>query len=255
MDEVFIIILITVLGLMFGSFYACMGYRIPNKIKMSVMRSFCPKCGETLKWYMNIPVLSFIFLGGKCAYCHKSINYIYPFIELTTALLFLCNYVMFDFTLEFWLSMILTSALMITIVSDFLYFYISDRVLLLSGIGTIVAYYLYTDFTSVFNHILYGIIVFIIMLVIKWIGNKLFKKESLGDGDIKLMGIIGIILGLTNSFIALFVGSFVGLVFSFIIIRKNREGIIPFGPFLLIGALITLYFTNIIEPLIDKLIF
>ncbi len=254
MNEVFIIILVVILGLIFGSFFACMGYRIPNKVKLSVTRSFCPKCGKTLKWYMNIPVLSFVFLGGKCAYCHKPINYIYPFIEITTALLFLCNYVMFGFGMEFWLSTIVTGALMVTIVSDFLYFYISDRVLLITGVLSVIVLYIYTGFNNTFNHILCGIILFIIMYLIKLLGNKIFKKESLGDGDIKLMGVIGIIVGLTNSFVTLFIGSLLGLVFSFIIIKKNKEGIIPFGPFLLIGALITMYFSNIIGPLVDKLI-
>ena len=254
MSGVSYIILVTLMGLVFGSFFACMGYRIPNKVSISVTRSFCPKCGKTLKWYMNIPVLSFVFLKGKCAYCKEPINYIYPFIEITTALLFLCNYIAFGFSLDFWLAIILTSALMVTIVSDFLYFYISDRVLLISGLLAIVVYYLFTDFTTVFSHIIYGIILFIVMLLIKWLGNRVFGKESLGDGDIKLMGIIGIILGLTNSFVALFIGSLLGLIFSFIIIKKNKEGIIPFGPFLLIGALMTMYFASIIGPLVEKLI-
>ncbi len=254
MNEVIIIILISILGLIMGSFYACMGYRIPNKVKISVTRSFCPKCGKTLKWYMNIPVLSFIFLKGKCAYCHEPINYIYPFTEITTSLLFLCNYVLFGFGINFWLSMIVTSALMVTIVSDFMYFYISDRVLILSGLSTIIVRYIFNGFNATFKYIIYGIIIFIIMLIIKWLGNKAFKKESIGDGDIKLMGIIGIILGLTNGFIALFMGSLLGLIFSFIIIKKNKEGIIPFGPFLLIGALITLYFSEIINIIVDKLI-
>ncbi len=254
MNEVIIIISIAILGLIFGSFFACMGYRIPNKVKLSVTRSFCPKCGKTLKWYMNIPVFSFIFLKGKCAYCHKPIDYIYPFIEITTAFLFVCNYIMFEFSLDFWLATIITSALMITIVTDFMYFYISDRVLLLSGISAIIVYYLFSGFTVTFYQIIYGIIVFIILLCIKFIGNRIFKKESIGDGDVKLMGIIGMIVGLVYSFVSLFIGSLLGLIFSFIIIKKNKEGIIPFGPFLLIGALMTLYFSDIISLIVNKLL-
>ena len=92
------------------------------------------------------------------------------------------------------------------------------------------------------------------MLFIKFIGNKIFKKESLGDGDIKLMGIVGIAIGLTGSFVSLFIASIVGLIFSLIVSHKNKEGIIPFGPFILIGALITMYFSNIIMPFINNLL-
>lgn len=79
--QIEIMILMTVLGAVMGSFLGCMGYRIPNKVKATSPRSFCNDCGKTLKWYMNIPILSYIFLKGRCAYCHKPINFIYPFVE------------------------------------------------------------------------------------------------------------------------------------------------------------------------------
>lgn len=263
--ETIIIILITVLGLILGSFFGCMGYRIPNKVSVSVSRSFCNDCGKTLKWYMNIPVFSYIFLKGRCAYCKKPINFIYPFVEITCALLFLCNYLMFDFSLNFFIATILTSALMVTIVSDFLFYYISDRVLVLSGISLMIVLSYFLDMSAVFAKIINGVMLFLILLGIKYIGNYVFKKESLGDGDIKLMGIIGIalgsselgftsiIMGTLSSFVALFIASIVGLLFSFIVHHKNKEGIIPFGPFLLIGALIILYFEPIIMPFITNL--
>lgn len=249
--EIFTYIYLTVLGAIMGSFLGCMGYRIPNKIKTTYPSSFCNECKKPLKWYMNIPIISYIVLGGKCAYCHKPINFIYPFVEITCATLFLCNYIMFGFTMNFFISTIISCALMVTIVSDFLYFYISDRVLILSGIGIIITLLYFENLDVVFKHIISSAIVFILMYLIKLLGNAIFKKESLGDGDIKLMGIVGLALGLMNSAVSLFIASITGLVFSLIISRKNKEGIIPFGPFLLIGALITLYFSDIITPFIE----
>ena len=231
-----------------GSFLGCMGYRIPNKIKTTYPSSFCNDCGKPLKWYMNIPIISYIALGGKCAYCHKPINFIYPFVEIACALLFLCNYISFGFTINFFISTILTCALMVTIVSDFLYFYISDRVLVLSGIGIVITLLCFASTDIVFKHIIASAIIFILMYLIKLLGNVLFKKESLGDGDIKLMGIVGLSIGIMNSVVSLFIASVTGLTFSLIVSKKNKEGIIPFGPFLLIGALITLYFSDIITP-------
>ncbi len=249
--EIFTYVYLTVLGAIMGSFLGCMGYRIPNKIKTTYPSSFCNECKKPLKWYMNIPIISYIILGGKCAYCHKPINFIYPFVEIVCATLFLCNYIMFGFSMNFFISTIITCALMVTVVSDFLYFYISDRVLMLSGIGIIITLLCFENLDVVFKHIVSSAIVFILMYLIKLLGNAIFKKESLGDGDIKLMGIVGLALGLMNSAISLFIASITGLVFSLIISRKNKEGIIPFGPFLLIGALITLYFSDIITPFIE----
>lgn len=249
--EIFTYVYLTVLGAIMGSFLGCMGYRIPNKIKTTYPSSFCNECKKPLKWYMNIPIISYIVLGGKCAYCHKPINFIYPFVEIACATLFLCNYIMFGFSMNFFISTIITCALMVTVVSDFLYFYISDRVLILSGMGIIITLLCFENLDIVFKHIVSSAIVFILMYLIKLLGNAIFKKESLGDGDIKLMGIVGLALGLMNSAISLFIASITGLVFSLIISRKNKEGIIPFGPFLLIGALITLYFSDIITPFIE----
>lgn len=249
--EIFTYVYLTVLGAIMGSFLGCMGYRIPNKIKTTYPSSFCNECKKPLKWYMNIPIISYIVLGGKCAYCHKPINFIYPFVEIACATLFLCNYIMFGFSMNFFISTIIICALMVTVVSDFLYFYISDRVLMLSGIGIIITLLCFENLDVVFKHIVSSAIVFILMYLIKLLGNAIFKKESLGDGDIKLMGIVGLALGLMNSAISLFIASITGLVFSLIISRKNKEGIIPFGPFLLIGALITLYFSDIITPFIE----
>ncbi len=237
-----------------GSFLGCMGYRIPNKIKTTYPSSFCADCGKTLKWYMNIPIISYIFLKGKCAYCGKPINFIYPFVEITGALLFLCNYLLFDFTANFFVATIISCMLLVTIVSDFMYYYISDRVLLIGSFALLAVNYYFFDLNDVFYNIISAVIIFAVMYFIKICGNITFKKESLGDGDIKLMGVIALGLGIVNSFVTLFIGSLVGLIFSIISIKKNKEGIIPFGPFLLIGAMITIYFSNVITPLIDKFI-
>lgn len=247
-----IMIFITILGAVMGSFLGCMGYRIPNKIKTTYPSSFCNECKKPLKWYMNIPIISFICLKGKCYYCKKPINFIYPFVEIVSALLFLCNYIMYGFSYQFFIATIITCALMVTIISDFLYYYISDRVLIISALSTIITLVIAKGVDETFINIIASACMFAIMYGLKLFGNYIFKKESLGDGDIKLMAVISLAIGLINSFVALFIGSVIGLIFSLIISKKNKEGIIPFGPFLLIGALMTLYFSNIITPFITN---
>lgn len=250
---IYIKIVLFILGAVIGSFLGCMGYRIPNKIKATYPNSHCPNCKKELKWYMNIPILSYLFLSGRCAYCKKPIGLIYFFTEVLCALLFVLNYTLYGFTLNFYISTILTCMFIITIISDFLYYYISDRVIL-SGIVfllIVLTYYLKSD---VLTNILYSALMFGIMYGIKLLGNYIFKRESLGDGDIKLMGVIALGIGLINSFISLFIAAISGLIFSLLIKGKNKEGIIPFGPFLLFGSLITIYFNNYFMEIINKLL-
>ena len=232
-----------ILGSVFGSFLGCMGYRIPNKTE----------CKKPLKWYMNIPIFSYIILGGKCAYCHKKIGGIYFLCELLGAFLFPINYYLYSFSPYFFIATVLDCVLIVTIVSDFLYYYISDRVIVISFISIFICLYYDMGLTESLYRLASAVILFAIMFGIKILGNSMFGRESLGDGDIKLMAVIGLALGLMNSFVTLFFASVIALIFALITIKKNKEGIIPFGPFLLLGALLIVYFNNIIEPIIDKL--
>lgn len=249
-----IMIYLFIFGSMIGSFLGCMGYRIPNKIKTTFPPSFCENCKHKLKWYMNIPIFSYIFLKGKCYYCKKPIGFIYFLCEILCGVLFVINYIVFGFTSNFFIATILSCIFIVTIVSDFKYYYISDRVIILGLLGSLITLFIFETKTLVFRYVIYGAIMFAVMYLIKLIGNLMFKKESLGDGDIKLMGVIGASIGLINSFVTLFIGSVLGLIFSLIASRVNKEGIIPFGPFLIMGALISLYFSNYITFIIDNML-
>lgn len=248
-------ILLFIFGSVIGSFLGCMGYRIPNKIKTTYPPSFCSECHKKLKWYMNIPIFSYVFLKGKCHYCKKPIGFIYFFTELLCAILFVLNYYLYGFTVNFFISTIISCVLVVTIVSDFLYYYISDRVLVISTILLIVVLYIFTGSNNVLKSILNGALIFGIMYAIKMLGNYIFKRESLGDGDIKLMGVVALAIGILPSFIALFLASVIGLLYSLLIRNINKEGIIPFGPFLIIGALLSIYFSEFFDTFIHMIIF
>ena len=242
-----------IMGSVFGSFLGCMGYRIPNKIKTTYPSSFCASCKKSLKWYMNIPIFSYIFQKGKCAYCHKKIGPIYFICELLGALLFPLNFYLFDFTPYFFLATIMDCVLIVTIVSDFLYFYISDRVIIISFILIFITLYFDIGLTDSLYRVVSAIILFLVMIGIKILGNSMFGRESLGDGDIKLMAVIGLSLGIIDSFVTLFFASVIALIFSIITLSKHKDGVIPFGPFLIMGALIMIYFGSILDPIIDTL--
>lgn len=252
--KAFIIIWLMIIGAIMGSFLGCMGYRIPNKIKTTYPSSFCEKCKKSLKWYMNIPIISYIMLGGRCYYCKEKIGSIYFICELLGLFLFPMNYIFYEFSINFFVLTIFSMILIVTMVSDFKYYYISDRVLVVSLILLLITNYCFLDLRDFMIRALCGVALFLVMYGLKIMGNQMFQRESLGDGDIKLMGVLAIGLGFINSFISLFIASVVGLIFSLIIIKKNKEGIIPFGPFLIIGSMICLYLSNIITPYINELL-
>jgi len=236
--EIIISIMIFIIGTCLGSFYACIGYRIPNNISTIKPSSFCPKCNKPLKWYMNIPLFSFIFLKGKCAYCSEKISKFYIFTELITGFLFMISYLYFGLTKELYINLILISVLSITIVTDLRYLYISDRVIVLSIIGELIINFIYIDSKEIMYHVISAIVMFGIMYTIKLLGDFVFKRESLGGGDIKLMLLVGLTLGIVDAITSLLISSTLALIFSIIIMKKNEEKIVPFGPFLIIGTMV-----------------
>ena len=196
--DIFIIVSLGIFGAIIGSFLGCMGYRIPNKIKTTYPSSFCSSCKKPLKWYMNIPIISYIIQGGKCAYCKEKIGFIYFLTELLCASLFILNYCMFRFNLEFYISTIIVCVLVVTVVSDFKYYYISDRVLIIAVICLLITFLIFLNMNEVINRVVSAVIIFLLMFGIKILGNSMFGKESMGDGDIKLMAVIGLTLGIFN---------------------------------------------------------
>ena len=107
-----------IIGTVLGSFYNVLGYRVPLNKSIVYPGSFCPRCGHDLKWYELIPVISYIFLGGKCRNCKQPISLMYPFIELFCGILFMVSYYSFGFSGNLFISLILVSLLCIVIVSD-----------------------------------------------------------------------------------------------------------------------------------------
>lgn len=236
--EVLISIMIFLFGICLSSFYCCIGYRIPNKISTVKPSSFCPNCKTPLKWYMNIPLFSFIFLKGKCAFCKEKISKMYFIIELLGGILFLSSYLYFGLTKEFFIMIVLVSMLLVTIVTDFRYYYISDRVIVIGTILILGVYIYYLGLKETLFYVASGIIMFLLMWVIKLLGDKAFKKESLGGGDIKLMIPLGLSLGVIDAVTSLLISSSLALIASIVMLKKSEENIVPFGPFLLLGTII-----------------
>lgn len=236
-----IYILIFIIGTIFGSFYNVVGLRLAHEESIAFPPSHCTSCNHQLKAKDLVPILSYIFLKGKCRYCQNKISIKYPLFELITGILFVLSYIKFGLTINFAISLIFCSMLIIITISDIDTFIIPDQVLLVSAI-IIFIIYIFTYKTFAFDYLKDGIISFIFMYAVKLIGNFIFKKESMGDGDIKLMSVVGMVIGYKKVIIALFLAAYLGLPYAiYIMIKKNINHELPFGPFLSLASIILLF--------------
>lgn len=227
-----------IIGTILGSFYNVVGYRIPKKESIIFPPSHCPKCNHKLHFYELIPILSFIIQKGKCTKCKEKISPFYPIFELITGILFTLSLMIYDLNPRLLIILTFISMLIIITISDIKYMIIPDNILIIFTVLLITEIYYIQGLNTVISSIKEGLISFIIMFTIKKVGDFIFKKESMGGGDIKLMFLIGMILSYKNALLTIFLGSLIGLPISLITIKNNSSHILPFGPLLASAATI-----------------
>lgn len=246
MEELFLGVFF-IFGCVMGSFYHVVATRLSNDESIVYPSSHCPRCNHVLRWYENIPIISYLVLRGRCRKCHSKIPISYLIVEIVTGLLFSVSYHCFHFSYMQIISLIFISSLIIVIVSDIEYMIILDEVLIFSSLLIIVVYFIFLVMNYgpevgisklMLEHIYPGIIAFLAMYTLKIFGDKVFKKESLGGGDIKLMFLFGLVLGFPLSICSIFLATFIAFPIALIIMFMDRENIIPFGPFLSMSALL-----------------
>jgi len=243
------ILIFFIFGLVIGSFLNVCIYRIPrHKSIVNPSRSFCPNCLKPIEAYDNIPVLSYILLGGKCRNCKKHISWQYPLVELLTGILFLCLYLKFGMTLPLLINIVFISLLIIAAFTDLTHRIIPNAISV-PGIlvGLILNYQNILNIRSGDNVITGTLVSAGILWIFRQIGLLIKKQEMMGWGDIKLAGMIGAFLGIGHGVLALFLGVFLGVVIWTILIilkLKTRKEYIPFGAFLALGSIFAVFFGN-----------
>lgn len=254
--ETFLKIYSFAFGAIVGSFLNVVIYRLPLKKDLVKSRSGCPKCGSQLKWYHNIPLLSFVFLGGKCAFCKTPISLRYPLIELLAGLL------------AFWIAP--TEISPEQLMFFFLHFFIGavfichffidlDHQLLLDSLNLYLLFLIlcYVLFAYPWPYyVIGGLIGFVGPLLVTWLFYKLRGQIGLGGGDIKLYGILGLYLGpmgiTFNIFLSCFLGAIIGV--ALIVTNKmDRSKPMAFGPYILVVAGFQIYFPKYAHMLINLL--
>ncbi len=250
MEKIYIISFF-ILGCVMGSFYHVIATRLSKGLSIVTPPSHCEKCNHQLKWYELIPIVSFLIQGGRCRECKTKLPISYFLMELCSGILFAVCYHVFDLSLELISSLIFVSSLVIIIISDIEYMIILDEVLIFAVFGIIIIDAFDIGLYETTLRIVYGIGSFITMLLIKKAGDIMFKQESLGGGDIKLMFLIGLVIGYPMAICNIFFATFIAFPIALFLLITKKDNIIPFGPFLSMSAIILyiwgLNFTDIIN--------
>lgn len=246
---VFVFIL---LGLLIGSFTNVIIYRLPIKKSILFPGSRCTSCNSDIKWYDNIPILSYLILRGKCRNCHQHISIQYPLIELLMGVLFGAIFLYLGLSYELFLGLaIVTIGVWIFFIDIKYYIIPNSLVISFIVIGVLnITYLIYNqNYSGVWDHFIGAFAGFFILLFIRWLGFLLYKEEAMGLGDVKLMFSLGLILGLNGMLLMLFLaitGSALLEVLLIVVKLKEKGARIAFGPYLIMALLVTHFFSDYI---------
>ncbi len=238
------IILFTLIGLAVGSFLNVVILRVPQNQSISFPPSHCPKCKNRLKFYHNVPIISWVMLGGKCAYCKEKISLQYPLVEFFTAIIFLVTFLKSDNMLQAGIYSALFSALFALSMIDLRYKAVPD---LISFPALFISFFARDFLDSFTDALLFAGGFTLLRMVVSWI----IKKEAMGEADIIIAAIIGATLGVHLGLSAIYLGALIAIP-AFLIVGK-RGFHLPFIPFLTLGLFITWLFDKQILMLLERI--
>jgi len=233
-----------IFGIIIGSFLNVVIYRIPKGESIAFPASKCQSCGTPLKWYHNIPLLSWLALGGKCAFCKEKISAQYPVVELMTGVIFLALYLKLGLVWYFPFVAASFAALFALVVIDFEYMAVPDNV----NFAALAFALVQPDFL---NAVLYAAVAAGGLYLIGLFSSLLAKRQAMGGADVIVAGTMGALLGFSGFFIAIFLSAILAIVPALI----WRERGVPFVPFLAISTLIVYLFDTQASDLLELIIY
>ena len=217
------IIILFIIGFGLGLFYAFIGEKLPLLVPEVIEK-------ESNSWILNL------------------------FIGVVNALVLLVSYYVFGFSYEFFASLIIAGLVLIIFISDFKYMIILDSPLVVAAIFILILRAYFYGFENMGLSLLSGVVLFVFLLLIGLLGKKMFRKEALGGGDIKLAGVIGIILGFKLGLVSIILSSLLALPYAIGAMMLNKNSEVPFGPFLISSMAIVFIFADKFSNLIAFLI-
>ena len=252
MDYLFVIIL----GGLWGSFANVCIYRLPLDKGVVSGRSYCPKCKKQITWKDNIPIISYFLLNGKCRKCKKPISSQYALVEFLSILFFIIIYFLYGITLTTLLLMVLSLSFIIIFFIDLKHFIIPNEITFsMMALGFIKSFdpNLNSLFPNYINSLIGGLLGYGIIWSIIFFYKQVRKKEGMGLGDAKLFGVIGFWFGWLAIPFIIFLSSIIALLSVVPSLLKNSRTMssqIPFGPYIILGTLIYLFFENSFKSLL-----
>lgn len=266
---IFAQVIVFIFGSIVGSFLNVCIHRMPLGESVVWPRSHCPNCKKRIPGYDNIPFLSYIFLGGKCRFCKKRISLRYPAVELTTALMFALFFTRYGLTYDFLFYSFFVCGLIIATFVDIKHRIIPDEI----SVGGIIVGFILSSikgahFSPLALHygpaldsflgiIAGGGIIYLTGYLFDLVYFKLLKKapiqgetQSLGGGDVKLLAMIGAFLGWQAAIVSFFLAPFFGIVVGLVNLLVKKDHTIPYGPFLSLAAVISIFWANKIISLL-----
>ncbi len=231
-------------GACIGSFLNVCIWRLPESKSIVTPASKCPRCNTPIRFYDNIPIISYIFLKGKCRTCREPISIRYPLVEFLTGLVAMATTIKFGISVESLIYFIFIAALIVTTFIDIDHQIIPDSISL-PGIPIGVLSCLAIDSLQFKDSLLGVLIGGGILFIIAWSYHFFTGKEGMGGGDIKLLAMIGAFTGWKGVLFTIFVSSLTGTIIGvtlMLLARKNLKFAVPFGPFLAIGAVLYVFF-------------
>lgn len=246
--KIIISIFIFILGCSISSFLGVVSYRVPKHISIIKPDSYCPNCNKPLKWYDNIPILSYIILRGKCRYCHTKIPFYGFILELVGGIFYLLSYLLIEDYISLILTIIIISLLILISYQDYETHYILDLFQFILAIFVIILI-LYNSLKNSYipyDNFIGFIISLSLFILIKLFYKYCIKHDSLGTADIILFSILGLLVGYKKILIILLVSSISGLIIELIKNKITESNEIAFGPYLSLGGIIALLFGDMI---------
>jgi prepilin signal peptidase PulO-like enzyme (type II secretory pathway) len=232
MFDLFFAVIIFIFGSMIGSFLSCIVYRLEQGKTFLKGRSFCPKCRHYLSWTDLFPVLSYIFLGGKCRYCKQKISPQYPLIELATGLLFVSFLSASPSLPNLIFNLTAASILIIIFVFDLKHYVIPDGAVYLAIGLALVRFFYFGNYENILYALSFSFFFFLLLVLVS-------RGKWMGVGDVKYALFMAFFLGWPNVLVALFVSFLLGAVVGIFLVfrgKKSMSSEVPFGPFLVIGT-------------------
>lgn len=234
-----------IIGAVIGSFLNVCIYRLPKNLDIISKRSFCPLCKNKIKWFDNIPLISFLILKFKCRFCKKHISIQYFLVELVSAVFLCLTFSLISNLLDLILLSLIFYIFIVIFVIDLKNYIIPDSLnFSLILLGIIKNFFPETSLNlnqDMFQTLIGGAIGYFLIWIIIFLYKKIRNIEAMGLGDAKLLSGFGFLFGLKSVFIILFVASIIGLAYSVPKLFTGKSSLktaIPFGPFLIISAIV-----------------